>query len=203
MNSLKQAAHGGTPKKKTGGASKKAYDALVGQLTRAKATGKKAKEHAAGAMVEGVSILETEATITVASLTEGYFGKERLKIGPVDVRAGLGVAGALGALGLALAGKGGWARHATSVSVGLLGSATASKAVEVGQKWAAEKASTTAPAPAAAAPAPAPAPVPAVSGRDHGRGAVREIADHASIPAVHLTPEPARRTSRFMRAAVQ
>ena len=65
-----------------------------------------------------VSLVETTGTNLIASTAEGYWGEEKLKLGPVDLRLGLGTA--LGGYGIykAMYGKGG--SHEMALGSGFL-----------------------------------------------------------------------------------
>ena len=119
-----------------------------------------------GTMV--VHTAETQGSLFLASMAEGYLGPEKLKIGSVDVRAPLGLAAQ--GYGLYEAMSGGKAGgHALAIGNGVLGSFLASVAIKAGQTLA-EKRSTNA--------EPAPAPPPTL------------IQGPAMLPAAPLMPEP-------------
>lgn len=134
------------------GALAQAVDRLKSLQTRATAMKEKAS-------VVGSALLHTaemQGAAFTASFAEGYFGDEKMKIGPVDYRVGLGLAG--GAVGLYQAFTGSAAGgHVLALSNGTLASAVSSFGRKAGAKMADKSASGAAPA-APAAPAPAPAP---------------------------------------------
>ncbi len=108
-----------------------------------------------------IATAETQGTVFAASFAEGYFGEEKMDIGPVDVRVGGGLI--LGGYGLykSMSGKGG--QHALALGNGLLAAGIGRIGRHAGRALAEKK---TAPTPPAQTPAPAPvaAPVPATAG---------------------------------------
>lgn len=115
----------------------------ISSLTKRANASKEAMTHT-GSMV--VHTAETQGSLFLASMAEGYFGEDKLKIGSVDVRAPL----ALTAQGFGLydtmkGGKNGGA-HLLALGNGLLGSWLATVARRAGQTLATKKA----PAPTAA-----------------------------------------------------
>ncbi len=145
-----------------------------------------------------VHTAETQGTLFLSSMAEGYFGSEKLKIGGVDLRGPIAVAAQGYGLYESMSGKGGG--HSLAIGNGLMGSWLASVAVKAGQKLRAGK---DAPAPAPQPPTgiqgeePAPAVLPAPVTPVHDlAGPVREVT---------LTPEPvparsSRSDGRFVRA---
>ena len=107
-----------------------------------------------------IATAETQGAVFAASFAEGYFGEEKMDLGPIDMRLGAGLA--LGGYGLykSMTGKG--STHALALGNGLLATGIGRIGRHAG-KALAEK--TNAPAtPPAAAAAPAPAAAPATAG---------------------------------------
>jgi hypothetical protein len=163
---------------------------------------KRADKSKVAVMQTGAAVVhtaETQGTLFLASMAEGFFGPDKIKVGGVDLRAPI----AIGAQGYGLyetmAGKGGG--HSLAIGNGLMGSWLASVAVKAGQKLREKKDTPAAPtgmqgelagvSPTGVLPAP-----PEVAA--DLAGPVREVV---------LTPEPAprstrtsRRNGRFVRA---
>lgn len=197
------------------GQAKGALSAAVDKLKnlRNRAEGMKEKAGAVGAAA--MHVAEMQTTLFAGSFAEGYFGEEKMKVGPVDVRAGLGLAGA--AVGLYQTFNGSTAGgHVLAASNGLLGSAVASFGRRAGASMAEKsKAGSSAPAPSAAAPsAPAaPAALPLGLPKDTTASFAGQVRD------IMLTPDAAgemagrrggrgggggrRRPSRFLKVKQQ
>ena len=124
---------------------------MGGKLSRAKELG----EHVAEAVI---ATAETQGAVFAASFAEGYFGEEKMDLGPVDMRLGAGLA--LGGYGVYKAMSGGGGSHALALGNGLLATGIGRIGRHAGKALADKK---TAP-PAAPAPAPAAAPAPATAG---------------------------------------
>jgi hypothetical protein len=101
---------------------------------------------------------ETQGTVFAASFAEGYFGEEKMDLGPVDMRLGGGLI--LGGYGLykSMSGKGG--AHALALGNGLLATGIGRIGRHAGKALADKKAAPATPPAAAAAP-PAAAPTTA------------------------------------------
>ncbi len=126
----------------------------------------KAKEMSETLAEAVIATAETQGTVFVASFAEGYWGEEKMDVGPVDIRVGGGLL--LGGYGLykSMSGKGG--QHALALGNGLLATGIGRIGRHAG-KALAEKKATDAPPPAQTpAPVAAPAPAPALKGDDIG-----------------------------------
>ncbi len=172
---------------------------------------KKADKSKLAVMATGAAVVhttETQGTLFLASMAEGFFGSDKLKIGGVDVRAPIAIGAQGHGLYETMAGKGGG--HSLAIGNGMMGSWLASVAVKAGKKLREKKdTSPSAPQPtgmqgeqlAGVTPTPAPAPAlpqPPPEVAADLAGPVREVV---------LTPEPAprstrtpRRDGRFVRA---
>ena len=126
-----------------------------------------------------IATAETQGTVFAASFAEGYFGEEKMYVGPVDMRLGGGLL--LGGYGLykTMSGKGG--AHALALGNGLLATGIGRIGRHAGKALAEKKSTPATPAPAAAAPAPA---VPATAG--HPQLAADDIGEIARM--VRMTP---------------
>jgi len=116
------------PERQTKGALGQAVDRISSLTRRADKT--KAAVAETGAKV--VHTAETQGTLFLASMAEGYFGGDKLKIGGVDLRGPIGIAAQGFGLYESMSGKGGG--HSLAIGNGLMGSWLASVAVKAGQK---------------------------------------------------------------------
>ena len=140
------------------GAAKGALSAAVDKLKTFKNRAESMKEKAGAIGMAAMHVGEMQTTLFAGAFAEGYFGEDKMKVGPVDVRAGVGLAGA--AVGLYQTFNGSAAGgHVLAVSNGLLGAAVASFGRRAGQSMA-EKSKTAPDAAAAPPPPPAPATAP-------------------------------------------
>ena len=141
-------------------------------------------EHVAEAVI---ATAETQGTVFAASFAEGYFGEEKMDLGPVDMRLGGGLV--VGGYGVyqAMNGKGG--SHALAIGNGLLATGIGRIGRHAGKALAEKKAAPATPPPAQppAAAAPAPAAAPATAGLPAPRAiAADDIGEIARM--VRLTP---------------
>lgn len=115
-----------------------------------------------------VATAETQGAVFAASFAEGYFGEEKMDVGPIDMRVGGGLV--FGGYGLykLMSGKGG--AHALAIGNGLLATGIGRIGRHAGKALAEKKAAPQTPPPAAAPPpsVPAAAPVPQLKGDDIG-----------------------------------
>jgi len=111
------------------GALSQAVDKIANLSKRAQ----KSKE----AMVETGSMVvhtaETQGSLFLSSMAEGYFGADKLKIGSVDVRAPIGLLAQGYGLYEAMSGKSAAGGHALALGNGVMGSWLASVAVSAGR----------------------------------------------------------------------
>jgi hypothetical protein len=124
---------------------------MGGKLARATEMG----EHVAEAVI---ATAETQGAVFAASFAEGYFGEEKMDLGPVDMRLGAGLA--LGGYGVYKAMSGGGGSHALALGNGLLATGIGRIGRHAGKALADKKGAP----PPAQAPAPAAAPAPATAG---------------------------------------
>ena len=127
-----------------------------------------------------IATAETQGTVFAASFAEGYFGEEKMDLGPIDMRLGAGLA--LGGYGLykSMTGKG--STHALALGNGLLATGIGRIGRHAGKALAEKKNAPAAP-PAAAA---APAAVPATAGVARPQLAADDIGEIARM--VRMTP---------------
>ncbi len=120
---------------------------------------------------------ETQGTLFLASMAEGFFGKQKLELGGVDVRAPLAIVTQGYGIYEAMTGKRGGG-HALALGNGMMGSWLASVGIAAGQTLR-EKRN----APAQVAQQPAATVTPTMQG----------TAELLSLPAPSLIPEPTLR----------
>jgi hypothetical protein len=144
--------------KLTDGQSKGALASAVGRLKNM--GGKLARATAMGEQVAEavIATAETQGAVFAASFAEGYFGEEKMDLGPVDMRLGAGLA--LGGYGVYKAMSGGGGSHALALGNGLLATGIGRIGRHAGKALAEKKGAT----PPAQTPAPAAAPAPATAG---------------------------------------
>jgi hypothetical protein len=116
------------PDRQAKGALGQAVDKIASLTRRADKT--KAAVAQTGAKV--VHTAETQGSLFLASMAEGYFGGEKLKLGGVDVRGPVAIVAQGFGLYESMSGKGGG--HSLAIGNGLMGSWLASVAVKAGQK---------------------------------------------------------------------
>jgi len=193
------------PERQTKGALGQAVDKIANLTRRADKT--KAVVAETGAKV--VHTAETQGSLFLASMAEGYFGGDKLKLGGVDLRAPVALAAQGYGLYESMAGKGGG--HSLAIGNGLMGSWLASVAVKAGLKLR-DKSGT--PTPPIGMQGELPDSTPSMQGALPGvtpTGVLpappEVIADLAGpVREVTLTPEPAapsrtsKRDGRFVRA---
>ena len=100
-----------------------------------------------------IATAETQGAVFAASFAEGYFGEEKMDLGPIDMRLGAGLA--LGGYGLykSMTGKG--STHALALGNGLLATGIGRIGRHAGKALAEKKSAPATPPAAAAAPAAA------------------------------------------------
>jgi hypothetical protein len=158
-------------------AARSALDEAVGRI----ASLTKRAHHSKEAMVEtGTVVLhtaETQGTLFLASMAEGYLGDDKLKVGAVDLRGPLGLLAQGYGLYQTMTGQKGSGAHVLAVGNGLMGSLLASIARNAGRTLA-EKRTGVALPPPASAPLPMPVLTPGLQGLmpDPGlSGPMREV----------------------------
>ncbi len=131
-----------------------------------------------------IATAETQGTVFAASFAEGYFGEEKMDLGPVDMRLGGGLV--VGGYGLyqAMSGKGGGS-HALAIGNGLLATGIGRIGRHAGKALAEKKGGSPPPA-QTPAPAPAAAPVPVAAGVPTRAIAADDIGEIARM--VRMTP---------------
>ena len=137
-----------------------------------------------------LSSAETQGSLFLASMAEGYLGPDKIKVGAVDVRAPLAFVGVGWGLYEVMTGKAG-GTHALALGNGLLGSWLASVGVQAGKTLAEKKAEGSAtPPPATTTPQPSVQGelLPPVHGALPAPGLGNDFG--SPIREVMLTPEP-------------
>jgi hypothetical protein len=117
-----------------------ALSQAVGKIANLSKRAQQSKEAMAetGAMV--VYTAETQGSLFLASLAEGYFGQDKLKVGSVDLRAPVGLLAQGYGLYEAMSGKAAAGGHALALGNGVMGSWLASVAVNAGKTLAEKRA---------------------------------------------------------------
>jgi hypothetical protein len=159
----------------------------VGQaLKRLSSLGKTSEKTKEAVLVTGTMVIhsaETQGTLFLSSMAEGFFGKEKLELGGIDVRAPAAiVTQGYGIYETLTGGKGGG--HALALGNGLLGSWLASVGVSAGRTLR-EKRNQPAQQPQGAQQPAQPAVAPAPTMQGH--------AELPALPAPSLIPEPTLR----------
>ncbi len=179
-SALQKAARG---EKLTDRQAQTAVGQAVKRLTSLGKQTDKAKEAVvtAGGMV--VHSAETQGSLFLSSMAEGYFGKEKLELGGVDVRAPVAIVTQGYGIYEAMTGKKGGG-HALAIGNGLMGSWLASVGVSAG-KTLREKRNAPQQQPAQQ---PVQQPANTVTPAMQGQGL--EQAQVLALPAPSLIPEP-------------
>lgn len=159
------------PKDMTKAETKGVLDQVIGRYERTKAQISNVREHAEETGESVLSVVETQGTLFLASMGEGYFGKEKLQVGGIDGRGVVGALSITWGLVDTLRGKKG-SSHKIAIGQGLLGATLASVGIQCGRDLAEKKDKaadkTVAPTPPAATadtvPPPAPAEAPKTAG---------------------------------------
>lgn len=144
-----------------------ALETVTNRLSRSQGMIKAARENASATGKAVLGVAELQGTAFLASMAEGYYGEDKMKLGGVDVRAGLGGAAVIWGVVDTLQGKDG--SHQLAIGNGLLVTAVVSAGRRAGHKLAEKKVE------AAAAPTPAPAAVDAPPAAVKLGGPLREI----------------------------
>jgi hypothetical protein len=135
-------------------AARSALDEALGRIANLT----KRAQHSKEAMVETGTVVfhtaETQGTLFMASMAEGYLGDDKLKIGAVDLRGPLGLLAQGYGLYQTMTGQKGAGAHVLAVGNGLMGSLLASIARNAGRTLAEKRTGAALP------PVPAPMPMP-------------------------------------------
>jgi hypothetical protein len=166
---------------------KQAQSALGDALKRITSLGKSSEKTKEAVVVTGTMVIhsaETQGTLFLSSMAEGFFGKEKLELGGVDVRAPAAVLTQGYGIYEALTGKKGGG-HALAIGNGLMGSWLASVGVSAGRTLREKRdAPTQQPAQQPqTTQQPAVTTAPAMQGQ----------AEVPALPAPSLIPEPTLR----------
>lgn len=134
---LRAAMRGGKVSERQTKSALSAAVSKIAGLTRRAQRSKEAMTETGSAVIHTA---EVNGSLFLASLAEGYFGADRLKVGSVDLRAPAGIAAVGFGLYETMSGKstGG---HALAIGNGVLGSWLASVATQAGRTLAEKRAS--------------------------------------------------------------
>ncbi|MEZ4318148.1 MAG: hypothetical protein R3F61_11615 [Myxococcota bacterium] len=184
--------------------TKSALSAAVTKIARLTRRAERSKEAMAETGSAVIHTAEANGSLFLASLAEGYFGPDKLKLGSVDLRAPAGMAAIGFGLYETMSGKstGG---HALAIGNGVLGSWLASVATQAGRTLAEKRADP----PPAMVPAPPFQLTPAIQGPTGLPEPLPEPGLEGPLREVLLTPEsvegpdwlPRRRRRRRGRPA--
>ena len=161
-----------------------ALSQAVSKISNLTKKAQKSKEAMAetGAMV--IHTAETQGSLFLASMAEGYFGSDKLKVGNVDLRAPVGLLAQGYGLYETMSGKGNAGGHALALGNGVFGSWLASVAVNAGKTLAEKRGQPQAPK-----PQPAAIPQPTTM-QGQGVPMLPEPFMAGPVREVLLTPEP-------------
>lgn len=171
---------------------KSAQSALGDAVSRISNLTKRANTTKEAMMETGTLVLhtaETQGSLFLASLAEGYLGEEKMKLGSLDLRAPIGLLAQGYGLYQTMTGQKGAGQHVLSIGTGVMGSWLATVGRNAGQTLAEKRAGNNAPPPAQPAYAPPPVvlqgtqflPGPSLLPEPTLAGPVREVI---------LTPDP-------------
>ena len=207
-----------------GKVSEKHAQSALGQAVD-KITGltKRAREGKEAMVETGTMVLhtaETQGSLFLSSMAEGYFGPDKLKIGSVDVRAPLGLLAQGYGIYETMSGRRGGG-HALALGNGVLGSWLASVAVNAGRVLAEKRGGAVAPTPVPTVMTVNPAlqgqrilPGPSLLPEPGLHGPVREVLLTPAAEGEEIEGRPGRRRrprrgapvgrgSRFVRAEME
>ena len=161
-----------------------ALSQAVSKISNLTKKAQKSKEAMAetGAMV--IHTAETQGSLFLASMAEGYFGSDKLKVGNVDLRAPVGLLAQGYGLYETMSGKGNAGGHALALGNGVFGSWLASVAVNAGKTLAEKRGQPQAPQ-----PQPTAIPQPTTM-QGQGVPMLPEPFMAGPVREVLLTPEP-------------
>lgn len=166
---------------------RQAQGALSQAVTKISSLTKKAQKSKEAMAETGAMVIhtaETQGSLFLASMAEGYFGSEKLKIGNVDLRAPVGLLAQGYGLYETMSGKGNAGGHALALGNGVFGSWLASVAVNAGKTLAEKRGQPQAPQ-----PQPAAIPQPTTM-QGQGVPMLPEPFIAGPVREVLLTPEP-------------
>ncbi len=165
---------------------RQAQSALGQALKRLSSLGKTSEKTKEAVVVTGAMVIhsaETQGTLFLASMAEGFFGKEKLELGGVDVRAPVAIVTQGYGIYEAMTSKKGGG-HALALGNGVMGSWLASVGVSAGRTLRDKR---NAPAQPEQAQQPAQAPAATMIPAMQGNGEL------LALPAPSLIPEPTLR----------
>ena len=187
---------------KGGKVSEKQAQSALGQAVTKIANLSKKAETSKEAMLEtGTLVLhtaETQGSLFLASLAEGYLGEDKMKVGAVDLRAPVGLLAQGYGLYQTMTGQKGAGAHVLSLGNGVMGSWLATVARNAGRTLAEKKAGV--PQPAAGVVQPPPTTV-VMQGHPMlaGPGLFPEPLVQGPMREVLLTPEATEGADDFGR----
>jgi hypothetical protein len=182
---LQTAIQGGkVPEKAAQGALGQAVGKIAALTKRANTTKEAMME--TGTLV--LHVAETQGSLFLASMAEGYLGEEKMKLGSLDLRAPVGLLAQGYGLYQTMTGQKGAGAHVLAIGTGVMGSWLASVGRNAGQTLA-EKRATPA-QPQAPAQVPYSPPPVVLQGQHGGQYLLPEPALAGPVREVILTPDP-------------
>ena len=157
---------------------KQAQSALGTAVTKIANLSKKAESSKDAMMETGTLVLhtaETQGSLFLSSMAEGFFGEDKLKLGAVDLRAPVGLLAQGYGLYQTISGQKGAGAHVLALGNGVMGSWLANVARNAGRTLAEKRAQGA--TPQAQTPAPTSAPTIVMQG-------------HPALPGPSLIPAP-------------
>ena len=139
-------AMGEGPDKLSTNQMKGALAAAANKIGRVEKGAQMVKENIGSTASCAMHATESAGSVFLASMAEGYFGKDKMKVGGIDVRAGGLLLQAGGLIDMLTGGKHGGA-HFVAVGTGVTGSWLASLGQEAGQALAEKRAAKPQPEP--------------------------------------------------------
>jgi hypothetical protein len=161
---------------------RQAQSALGSAVTKIANLTKKANESKEAMLETGTLVLhtaETQGSLFLSSMAEGFFGEDKLKVGAVDVRAPVGLLAQGYGLYQTMSGQRGAGAHVLALGNGVMGSWLANVARNAGKTLAEKRAGGQAGAPAPAPTATVTPTTPTIV-----------MQGHPALPGPSLFPEP-------------
>jgi len=192
---------------------RQAQSALGQAVTKIANLTKKADRSKEAMMETGALVLhtaETQGSLFLASMAEGYLGEDKLKMGSVDLRAPAGLLAQGYGLYQTMSGQKGAGAHVLAIGNGVMGSWLATVARNAGRTLAEKRAGGAAQPQPAALPAPVATmqgahllPPPTLTPEPALQGPMREVllTPEATTKGVEDDDEVGRRPGRRMRRA--
>lgn len=102
--------------------AKNALGSAIGRIANLKKRANTSKEALVETGTQLIHTAETQGSLFLASLTEGYFGEDKIKVGAVDLRAPVGLLAQGYGLYQTMQGQKGAGSHVLAIGTGIMGS---------------------------------------------------------------------------------